>query len=578
MSGEPLNGAPAVDRSQVPTRRAARSWQLFGSVFAIHALIALAVGEVAWDDGYITLAFARTFAETGHIGLTPFSETVEGATSPLWFLLMAAVYKLGITSFYGFHLASQLLAAACAAGAAVLLYRLILPFAPAAAWWISFLALLMGQFRTETANGMEMTLLCVVVLGIVCLLRDRADQSLWGLAALAAAVPFIRLEAAGYTIAGALGVIVLSRQVRVGAALIASSLAAIAALTYVRYMVFGTVGLTNTMIAKQLSPYSPPFGTQAWNLQLLVSIVIEPVLTLLPAVIVAYVLARMSGVTARSRFREVVRQATARRLPARMGFGIAYGLSYFAFIVVVGSNYFAPAGRMGASAALVLIVVAVMAVPATEGVRRLPSRGYAAVVALFLVPFTGVIAQDTMWIYIARINQDDKLAFNSTTAYRKNGEAMERVRDMLQQPSIKVLLADVGAPSLCCDRVEVLDLGLLANTELSDIGWEEFPDYLRRQSPDLIQTHGVWSQESGIYDIPQFRDGYTPVVVDDSLFYLRNDLFDKVKGGCVPADTAGPYFYAGLEPASSKKGAIDAPTIDRSYLDSLGVQSFCRLA
>ena len=151
------------------------SWRLFGSVFAVHTVIALMVGEVAWDDGYITLAFARTFAETGHIGLTPVSETVEGATSPLWFLLMAGIYKLGVTSFYGFHFASQLVAALCAAGAAVLLYRLIRPYAPAAAWWIAFVLMMLGPFRTETTNGMEMTLLCVVVLGIVNLIqRGRA--------------------------------------------------------------------------------------------------------------------------------------------------------------------------------------------------------------------------------------------------------------------------------------------------------------------------------------------------------------------------------------------------------------------
>jgi hypothetical protein len=54
---------------------------------------------------------------------------------------MAAIYKLGVTSFYGFHFASQLIAAVCAATAAVLLYRLVRPWAPAAAWLIAFLAL-----------------------------------------------------------------------------------------------------------------------------------------------------------------------------------------------------------------------------------------------------------------------------------------------------------------------------------------------------------------------------------------------------------------------------------------------------
>ena len=73
---------------------------IFATVLAAHVAIALAVGLEAWDDGYIILSFARTFAETGHIGLTPVSEQVEGATSPLWFLLMAGIYAVGVTDFF----------------------------------------------------------------------------------------------------------------------------------------------------------------------------------------------------------------------------------------------------------------------------------------------------------------------------------------------------------------------------------------------------------------------------------------------------------------------------------------------
>jgi hypothetical protein len=261
-----------------------------------------------------------------------------------------------------------------------------------------------------------------------------------------------------------------------------------------------------------------------------------------------------------------------------MSFAVAYALSYFVFVIVFGSNYFAPAGRMGASATLALLVATAMAIPVTEQVVRVSARARVAVVALFLVPFTGLVAQDTMWMYIARLNTDQKLAFNSTTAYRKNGEAAERVRELLDQPSVSVMLADVGAPSLCCERLEVLDLGLLANTDLSRSGWEGFPQYLRERNPDLIQTHGVWSQESEIYENPDFQRNYTPIVVYDSLFFLRNDHFNRLKDRCVEAPTSGPYFYAGLEPASSKKEAKGARTIDKDYLDSLGLRSFCRLA
>lgn len=306
---------------------------------------------------------------------------------------------------------------------------------------------------------------------------------------------------------------------------------------------------------------------------------IEPVTTLLPAALVAIALSRLSGVAPLSTLRGPLRLAASRSMPARMSFGIGYTLAYLLFIVVFGSNYFAPPGRMGASATLALIVVVAMAVPAAAPHRslRFSWRGFAIGVALFLTPFVGVVSQDLAWLYLARVNSDPKLAFNSTAAYRKNGEAADRVRELLQEPTISVLLADVGAPSLCCQRLEILDLGLLANAELSKVGWGDFPGYLQERRPDLIQTHGVWSQESGIYTNPQFAEGYTPIVIRDSLFYLRNDLFDRVRNRCTEADPFDPYFYAGLEPASSKKGS-DAATIDRRYIESLGRTSFCRLS
>lgn len=554
-----------------------KSALLFAGIFVIHSLIAVAVGEAAWDDGYITLAFARTFAETGHIGLTPYSETVEGATSPAWFLLLAGTYRLGITSFYALHLASQLLAALCAGVAAILLYRLIRPSAPAAAWWISLATMLLGPFRAETANGMEMTLLCVVVLGIMNLLQDSDEQPLGGLALLTAVVPWIRLEAAGYTLMGAVAIIVLSRQFRVGLAMIGASVLSLTILTVVRYLVFGTIGLTNTMIAKGQSPYTPSFGTPAWVQNFVYAAVVEPAMTVLPGVIVGFFLLGISGIRTMDQLSRFVQSATSRELPTRISFGIAYAISYIVLILVVGSNYFNRPGRMGVSAMIALIAVIVLATPTTRAAWPPTFGRKLAVVALFLVPCLGIIADDTAWIYIGRLGSDRTVARHSTMAYRKNGEATEHMRELLGRPSISVLFADVGAASLCCKNIEILDLGLLANRELSEKGWSGFPNYLAEKRPDLIQTHGVWSQESDIYNDRYFRRNYSPVVVYDSLFYLRNDDFSLLRSRCVDASLSEPYFYSGWEALSSKKNAPAVTAIDKDYLNSLHFGSLCRL-
>jgi len=60
--------------------------------------VCLLVGDNGWDDGAITLAFSRTFADNGLIALTPHSETVEGFSSVSWFLLNA-VAALGRPSY-----------------------------------------------------------------------------------------------------------------------------------------------------------------------------------------------------------------------------------------------------------------------------------------------------------------------------------------------------------------------------------------------------------------------------------------------------------------------------------------------
>src|SRR5262249_23947591 len=65
------------------------------AILAVQSALLLAairlVGAHGWDDSAITLAYARTFAETGRIALTPASEHVEGFSSVAWFGLNALV-------------------------------------------------------------------------------------------------------------------------------------------------------------------------------------------------------------------------------------------------------------------------------------------------------------------------------------------------------------------------------------------------------------------------------------------------------------------------------------------------------
>lgn len=575
-----------VDEAAAKLLRVPRVGVVFVTVLIAHIAIALAVGPESWDDGFITLSFARTFAETGHIALTPVSEQVEGATSPLWFLLMAGVYAIGVTGFSWFHLASQLAAALCLAGAAVLFYRLIWPAVPRAAWWITLLVFLLGPVRSETGNGMEMSLLCLIVLGILVLLRDDDGRYWQATALLAALVPWVRLEATGYVIAGVLAVWVFSSPVnrRPLIAIIVASLVSVALLTVIRYLVFGTVVLTNTMIAKQMPPYSPPFPSPAWWGQQVDGLVFEPVVTALPAVVVFGILLGLSGQRLRDKIARLKSLVVARKVPLLVSFGLSYAIAFFGFTAVFGANIFTLPGRMGMSAMIVLVVAAAHSAvpPSDQTARTLPTRAKLAIAGLFLVPFVGLVAYDStgMMVRVAQLVSDNPLfKVSAFSGFRANGEAMERVRVLLGIPKISVLFTDVGQPGLCCEKIEVLDFGLLTNRELTKTGWAGFPDYLRSKSPDLIQLHSSFTQESGITEDDYFRGNYTPVFVDNSLFYLRKDHYEKLKDMCAFEDAPRYFFFNGGEILTSQTDgpADSALRVDKDYLWSLNLEKYCRL-
>ena len=132
---------------------------------------------------------------------------------------------------------------------------------------------------------------------------------------------------------------------------------------------------------------------------------------------------------------------------------------------------------------------------------------------------------------------------------------------------------------MCCKNVEILDFGLLANSELTRTGWAGFPEYLREQNPDLIQLHSSFTQESGITLDEYFSTDYVPVFVDLSLFYMRKDHYEKLEGSCTFGEAPKYYFFTGGEPLSSQPGAPadSALRIDKDYLKSLGLTEYCRL-
>jgi hypothetical protein len=88
--------------------------------------------------------------------------------------------------------------------------------------------------------------------------------------------------------------------------------------------------------------------------------------------------------------------------------------------------------------------------------------------------------------------------------------------------------------------LEILDLGLLTNPTLTRRGYATLADYLSEERPEVIETHGVWSRDSGIYSVSEFATHYRPTVYNETLFWLRHDVLQRLVDRGVAADSVRP--------------------------------------
>lgn len=550
---------PAPARRPVGKKRHQRlSYGLFGAVLFLHSALALFIGANGWDDGSITLAFARTFAESGRIALTPPSETVEGFSSPLWFLLLAGTYRVLPLDFGGMILAGQLWSGLFAAIGAVLVHTMLRPYGRVQAWMVSLVLFGYGPFLNETINGMEMTSLSAVALAIVWLFRSGHRHAWIGLVLLAATAPWIRAEAVGYVVAGAVVLALCSREYRWAWVLAAGAVLSFAVLTALRLAIFGSL-LPNTMVAKQSSPYS---ANSAFKhiLQVCVAAV-EVLYVLLPtAVIAVTVLAGMRR-GLRPVGTEALRRIRSRSVHPVASFSGGYIVAIAAFNVGIGRNW-GYIGRMEQSAIALGVVAIALSQPHAMRFLKSTPRLFAVIAAMLLLTVCGIEKQ----FIAARLHPEAAVAV-TPAAYRMTGEAMDEVRVKLGQPELTVLTPDVGGSSLCCRKLRILDLALLANVALARDGYAAMPSYLKSAKPELVETHGMWSEASKLYDIARFRDDYTPVVVRGMWMYLRNDLRSKLDSQCTP-----------ITPGETRSFRYRGTEVDERYVRSLDLDSVCRLS
>ena len=224
---------------------------LYFFAIAAQPLMGVVFWSRTWDDSAITLGFARTFALGGKIEPTIGSGIVEGYSTTLWMLLMAAAAKISSDPHLLLGVAKVSTIVLNVLNV-VLVKKFVERYQPAV-----FAALVAGVFGLasitiyESINGMEGPLSLALFLLVLLNLRRPGVKAAAIFCAAGALFILTRWEAAWLLVP----VLILERprKARIAAAVVWSI--TFFGSNWERYRYFGSV-LPNTIIAKSGPPYS----------------------------------------------------------------------------------------------------------------------------------------------------------------------------------------------------------------------------------------------------------------------------------------------------------------------------------
>jgi hypothetical protein len=319
--------------------------------------------------------------------------------------------------------------------------------------------------------------------------------------------PMVRFEAMFY-----LGLFVLflawRRRPRDAMALAVPLVAVVCVLTVVRLRVFGDV-MPNTIWAKMRPPYSQGGGliNRAWA-------VVE-----LPALFAPLMLGTLLLGSRRTRIQDPTSPDAAKIDPVLLV--PAAGAVLFSAVAGTNMGYF---GRMQLFAvpAALLFASALPEVSLEVRGRRIPFC-YAFLGAFLGLSWMTAFPKEAL----ALSRSNDK---NGTTPewFRGTGQVADRVRAALGQDSLTFMMPDVGGAALCCERLRIVDLGMLANKVLARKGFAALEGQLASERPEIIEGHAIWAKVSGLYSAPSFG-GYVPCIIDSTRVFARSDVYAELR-------------------------------------------------
>jgi hypothetical protein len=493
--------------------------------------------KASWDDAAITAAFARTWAETGRIALTPTSPVVEGYSSLSWFLLLGTPFQLAHNP-NAILVGMKLFSAVAALLSLLLVYRIALGqlrSRQAAAVSVVLTACCYTTLQDIRA-GMEMNLAALLLLWLVHILTRNVERGRWILAWLVGSLLLLtRFEMPYMLFFVVCGLVFANLRPRPNApsprqiALLCLALAvSFAAIEAWRHHTFG-LWMPNTIYAKRFVPYRNWSSRRSFVLtRWLATLELFSILGVPIVVTAAVVLrARLRG-TPLLPVLKVVHPAVWSLALGSVLFGVAFGQNW-------GYD-----GRMVSSMVPFLILALVgasMAALPAPAARR-------AVFGLMIV------SQLAFWLYFTGRPPD----ITPVSVIENLGRGADAVRLALHRDHLTILMPDVGGSALCCERLAVIDAGLLTDPTLARTGWPGFIPYFHRVDPDLVETHSIWAQQSGLYRDGAL-DGYSIVAANGVRYFLRNDLYRQLLAE-----------HSGVElPVRSAPGCLPPGAEDRDF-------------
>jgi hypothetical protein len=513
--------------------RAGATGFLFVVAYAALSLTAIAlVGPYGWDDGAITVAYARTLGRHGLFALTPASVSAEGTSSLLMTAMLAMGQWLLQPGFLEAIRTAQLLSFIALSATLVLVWRALQPFLPSPTHRLIVVSLLglLPAFQAEIVNGMEMTVFALLLFAFVLCWRAQSTFAF----ALLPLLLLVRFEAVFY-LGFALGWMVVfcphdrPRAIRMCAWLMLSFLL----LTIWRYWVFGAL-VPNTILAKLQVPYSK----KGWEGVAEKLRGLEDFLFVNAAFLAGMYMSRK-------------RVQERRPDPMPVLLICAFGV----FALISGRNW-GYTGRMFVA----VLPVFVLALAERFADMRQPRvlRGLLLCLCGSFLVNLAVLRENVDTIILGasmrgalppalnaagdeirkRVWGESPGDWRGVTPqnYAMTGTSVDHLREHLGQSTLKFMTPDVGGTALCCERLDILDSGLLTNPSLARRGYAGLAEYLNKERPEVIETHGLWSRDSGIYSVAEFEANYLPAIYDGTLFWLRHDVLQRLVARGLAAD------------------------------------------